>query len=128
MGHQAAYARRGVGCPEPLPPPINSPHKEGHKCISTDGLMLFFQRIEGRQANKSLYVTIRDSKADPWSQPINLGPMPLRGSSIPAINSLSCDGTKLYFCDHPFLEPQSGGYGKSDIWYLPIIVSPDSEE
>ena len=116
------------GCPEPLPPPINSPHKEGHKCVSTDGLMLFFQRIEGRQANKSLYVTIRDTKADPWSQPINLGPMPLGGASIPAIYSLSCDGTKLYFCDHPFCEPQSGGYGKSDIWYMPIIVSPDPDE
>jgi Tol biopolymer transport system component len=116
------------GCPEPLPPPINSPHKEGHKCVSTDGLMLFFQRIEGRQANKSLYVTIRDTKADPWSQPINLGPMPLGGASIPAIYSLSSDGTKLYFCDHPFVEPQSGGYGKSDIWYMPIIVSPDPDE
>jgi hypothetical protein len=116
------------GCPEPLPPPINSPHKEGHKCVSTDGLMMFFQRFKGREANKFLYVTIRDTKGDPWSQPINLGPMPLGGTSIPAIYSLSSDGTKLYFCDHPFSEPQSGGYGKSDIWYMPIIVSPDSEE
>jgi len=115
------------GCPEPLPPPINSPYKEGHKCVSTDGLMLFFQRFKENEANRSLYVTIRDTKADPWSQPINLGPMLMLESSLPAIYSLSCDGTKLYFYDHPFFEPQAGGYGKSDIWYLPIIIPPDPE-
>jgi serine/threonine protein kinase len=116
------------GCPEPLPTPINSPHKEGHKCVSADGLMLFFQRIKGNEANKFLYVTIRDTKADPWSQPINLGPMPVPGSSIPAISSLSCDGTELYFCDHPFFEPQPGGQGQSDIWYMPINVLPQVEK
>ena len=35
--------------------------------------MLFFQRIEGREATKSLHVTTRDTKTDPWSQPVNLG-------------------------------------------------------
>jgi len=115
------------GCPEPLPPPINSPYKEGHKCVSTDGLMLFFQRFKEGEANKSLYVTIRNKKAEHWTQPINLGPLPVPGSSMPAIYSLSCDATKLYFCDHPFFEPQPGGQGKSDIWYLPIIIPPDPE-
>jgi hypothetical protein len=90
--------------------------------------MLFFQRFKGRDANKFLYVTVRDTKADPWSQPINLGPMPILGSSVPAIYSLACDGTKLYFCDHPFFESQSGGYGKSDIWYLPITASTQAEK
>jgi hypothetical protein len=115
------------GCPEPLPPPINSPHKEGHKCVSTDGLMLFFQCFRNNETNKLLYVTIRDTKADPWLRPINLGPMPVAGSSIPAIYSLSCDGTKLYFCDHPFADPQPCGHGQSDIWYLPILLpqNPD---
>jgi hypothetical protein len=102
--------------------PINSPHKEGHKCVSADGLMLFFQRIKEKKANKFLYVAIRDTQADPWSPPINLGPMPVTESSLPAIYSLSSDGTKLYFYDHPYSEPQSGGQGKSDIWYLPIII------
>jgi hypothetical protein len=115
------------GCPEPLPMPINSPHKEGHKCVSANGLMLFFQRFEENKANKFLYVTIRDTQADPWSPPINLGPMPVPGSSLPAIYSLSCDGTELFFCDHPFFEPQPGGYGNTDIWYLPINVSRDPD-
>jgi len=114
------------GCPEPLPPPINSHNKEGHKCVSADGLMLFFQRFKGRETNKFLFATVRDTKSDPWSKPINLGPMPLQEKSIPAIYSLSCDGTKLYFFDHPFFKPQPGGYGKSDIWYLPITVPRDS--
>jgi hypothetical protein len=87
--------------------------------------MLFFQRFKGHNINKSLYVTFRNKKSDPWSKPANLGPMPVSGSSIPAIYSWSCDGSKLYFCDHPFAEPQSGGYGNSDIWYLPISVPND---
>jgi serine/threonine protein kinase len=116
------------GCPEPLPAPINSPHKEGHKCVSSDGLMLFFQRIKENKANKFLYVAIRDTQADPWSPPINLGPMPVPGSSLPAIYSLSCDGTELYFCDHPFFEPQPGSHGQSDIWYIPINVLPLAEK
>jgi serine/threonine protein kinase len=115
------------GCPEPLPSPINSPHKEGHKCVSTDGRMLFFQRFKEGEANKSLYVTIRDKKAEPWTQPVNLGPMPVPGSSMPAIYSLSCNGTELYFCDHPFFEPQPDTHGKSDIWYIPIKVSSQAE-
>lgn len=114
------------GCPEPLPPPINSPNKEGHKCVSADGLILFFQRFKGRETNKFLFATMRDTKSDPWSQPTNLGPLPVQGASIPCIYSLSSDGTKLYFCDHPFFKPQSGGYGKTDIWCLPIIVPRDS--
>ena len=116
------------GCPEPLPPPINSPYKEGHKCISADGLMFFFQRFKGRETNKLLFATIRDTKTDPWSQPFNLGPIPLGGASVPAIYSLSCDGTELYFCDHPFFESQAGGHGKTDIWYVPITVSPQAGE
>ncbi len=90
--------------------------------------MLFFQRFEDGGANKFLYAAMRDTKAEPWSDPINLGPLPVSGSSIPAIYSLSCDGTKLYFCDHPFFEPQPGGQGKSDIWYLPIAVSSQAGE
>ncbi len=113
------------GCPEPLPRPINSVHKEGHKCLSSDGLILFFQRIEGNEANKILYAAVRETKADTWSPPINLGAMPVPDPSLPAISSLSHDGTKLYFFDHPFQAPQPGGYGQQDIWYLPIIASSD---
>ncbi len=113
------------GCPEPLPRPINSVHKEGHKCLSSDGLILFFQRIKGNEANKFLYATIRETKTDAWSLPVNLGPMPVPDPSLPAISSLSHDGTKLYFFDHPFRDPQPGGFGQQDIWYLPITPSPD---
>jgi hypothetical protein len=51
--------------------------------------------------------------------------MPVPDPSIPAISSLAYDGTKLYFFDHPFSNPQPGGYGQQDIWYLPITTSPD---
>ncbi len=112
------------GCPEPLPWPINSPHKEGHKCLSSDGLILFFQRFKGREANRFLYATTRETKKDPWSPPINLGPVPIPDSSVPAVSSLSHDGTRLYFFEHPFFAPLPGGQGQQDIWYLPIDIPP----
>jgi serine/threonine protein kinase len=107
-----------TGCPEPLPPPINSPAIEGRKCVSADELILFFQRPD---VSESLYVTTRESKTDRWSQPIDLGPV-LAGSKMPFITSLSSDGSALYFCDHTWTEPRVGGYGREDIWYLPITI------
>jgi serine/threonine protein kinase len=107
-----------LGCPEPLPPPINSPAREGRKCISADELILFFQRPD---VGESLYVTTRESKTALWSQPIDLGPV-LAGSKMPFITSLSSDGSELYFCDHTWTEPRAGGYGREDIWYLPITI------
>ena len=117
------------GCPLPLPAPINIPYVEGRKCLSADERILFFQRIrqgetiDGKQTyDESFYAATRDSKAHPWSQPIDLGPA-LQGSEIPFIYSLSSDGSELYFCDHPWTDPRPGGFGKSDIWYLPITTS-----
>ena len=107
-----------TGCPEPLPPPINSPAIEGRKCISADELILFFQRPD---VGESLYVTTRESKTDAWSQPVDFGPV-LAGSKSPFITSLSSDGTELYFCDHTWTEPRAGGYGREDIWYSPITI------
>jgi hypothetical protein len=107
-----------TGCPEPLHPPINSPAIEGRKCVSADELILFFQRPD---VSESLYVTTRESKTDPWSPPIDLGPV-LAGSKMPFITSLSSDGTELYFCDHTWTEPRAGGYGREDISYLPITI------
>ncbi len=108
------------GCPEPLPPPVNSPALEGRKCMSADERILFFQRPE---VGESLYVATRESKTDPWSAPIDLGPV-LTGSKMPYITSLSADGAELYFCDHPWTEPRTGGQGREDIWYLPLIALP----
>jgi len=76
------------GCPEPLPPPINSPAAEGRICLAADERILFFQRPD---VGESLYVTTRESKTDPWSEPIDLGPV-LAGSKMPLVTSLSSDG------------------------------------
>jgi serine/threonine protein kinase len=111
-----------TGCPEPLPPPISSPANEDRKCLSADELILFFQRPD---VSESLYVTTRESKTDPWSPPIDLGPV-LAGSKMPFITSLSSDGTELYFCDHTWTEPRAGGYGREDIWVLPITMPQDA--
>ena len=118
------------GCPLPIAPPINSPDIEARKCISADGRILFFQRLRrknasgGKQAIEEwFYAAIRRSSTDAaWSEPIDLGPV-LQGSKMPYICSLSADGSQLYLCDHPWTDPRPGGFGKCDIWILPISVS-----
>ncbi len=109
-----------TGCPEPLPPPVNSPALEGRRCLSADELLLFLQRPD---IGESLYVAVRESRTNPWSQLIDLGPV-LAGSKMPFITSLSLDGSELYFCDHSWTEPRAGGYGRADIWYLPVRTLP----
>jgi len=118
--HRPVPEGEWLGCPEPLPPPINSPALEGRKCVSADERILFFQRPD---VGGSLYVATRQSKTDPWSSPVDLGPV-LAGSKMPYITSLSADGTELYFCDHPWTEPRAGGQGREDIWYLPLAARP----
>ena len=108
-----------TGCPEALPPPVNSQTAESRKCLTADELILFFQRPN---LSESLYAATRDSKSDYWSKPIDLGPV-LAGSKMPFMSCLSSDGSALYFCDHPWAEPREAGSGREDIWYLPITIS-----
>jgi len=57
-----------------------------------------------------LWVTTRDTKLDPWSTPVNLGPV-VNTSSYELEPSISTDGLSLYFCSN-----RSDGFGGMDIW------------
>jgi hypothetical protein len=53
--------------------------------IHTSSHFAFFQRFNENKTSSFLYAAILESQAKPQSQSINLGLMPLPGSSAPAI-------------------------------------------
>jgi hypothetical protein len=76
-----------------------------------DGLEIFFDSTRpGGSGGIDLWTSTRASVSDPWSEPVNLGPVV--NSSVNDLRpSLSWDGTSLYF-----QSPRPGGSGLADIW------------
>ena len=97
--------------PEVLGPPVG---EYGAYCpeVSADGLSLYFGSPDrpGGYGTRDIWVSNRAETSEPWSEPINLGPIVNNGyfNSYPSISS---DGLALFFCsDRP------DGYGSGDIW------------
>ena len=61
------------GIPKNLGPTVNSNNVEDSPCISTDGLSVYFVSDRGGLGGSDVYVTNRQSKDDPWGEPVNLG-------------------------------------------------------
>jgi WD40-like Beta Propeller Repeat len=89
---------------------VNSPTaNDGQPNLRRDGLeIFFFSTRPGGLGAQDLYSASRDSVSEPWSTPVNLGP--LVNSSAPDTRpSLSWDGTTLYFGSS-----RAAGEGDSD--------------
>jgi Tol biopolymer transport system component len=86
------------GEPVNLGPTVNDSSSEDYfPCPSADGLEIFF--VSGRpggEGAEDLWVTTRSSVAEPWADPINLGPT-VNTSSTETGPTLSADGLELYF-------------------------------
>jgi hypothetical protein len=90
---------------------INSPADEEAPTISHDGLTLIFSSERpGTRGFDDLWTCTRPTTQDPWSQPVNLGPV-VNSNSYELNGELSSDGLVLFFeSDRP------GGLGGYDIW------------
>jgi hypothetical protein len=76
-----------------------------------DGLEVFFDSSRpGGAGAADLWTSTRASLSDPWSTPVNLGPV-VNGTVNELRPSLSWDGTALYF-----QSPRSGGAGSADLY------------
>jgi hypothetical protein len=76
-----------------------------------DGLEIFFDSNRpGGVGGADLWTATRASLSDPWSTPVNLGPV-VNSSVTDARPSLSWDGTALYFHSN-----RPGGSGGVDLW------------
>jgi Tol biopolymer transport system component len=107
-----------------LGPTVNSSASDGGPSISSDGLTLFFWSARpGGYGGSDLYFSTRETKSDPWADPVNIGPTLNSPSwvSYPTLSpTLFGDGSTVYFgSDLP------GGFGKRDLWQVPILPIVD---
>jgi len=107
------------GDPLNLGTTINSSSQDQSPSISADGLMLFFDCGPDGSGDWDLWVTRRDTKSDPWGEPVNLGPS-VNSSAFDCAPSISADGYALFFWSS-----RSPRYGASDLWQAPIIPVVD---
>lgn len=99
------------GTPTNLGPTVNSPALDGTPSVTADGLSLFFNsQRSGGYGHYDIWVSTRQTTADPWGEPVNLGPT-INTSSLDGNTVISPDGLTLYFTsDRP------GGHGDWDIY------------
>ena len=121
------------GTPVNLGPVVNSSANDEHPSISADGLSLYFgSSRSGGTGAQDLWVTTREKRDSPWSEPVNLGSVV--NSVYPDWEpDISADGLSLYFADYQ--NPRPGGYGEWDIyvatrpsvsdpWSAPVNLGP----
>jgi hypothetical protein len=76
---------------------LNSTSVDRQPAIRRDGLEIFFASDRpGTLGAIDLWVATRASTSDPWSTPVNLGPV-VNSPQVDARPALSFDGTTLYF-------------------------------
>ena len=99
------------GEPVKLGQTVNTPDTEWHPSITADGLELYFDSDRpGGEGSEDLWVSKRESTADEWGTPVNLGPA-INTPEFEEAASISPDGLVLVWdSDRP------GGFGESDIW------------
>jgi Tol biopolymer transport system component len=104
------------GAPVNLGPSVNSRADEHGPSISSDGLSLYFSGLwddlkrAGGLGEADIWLTTRQTVADPWGKPVNLGAT-VNSPRMDESPSISADGLSLYFNSN---RPQ--GHGMMDIW------------
>jgi hypothetical protein len=94
-----------------LGPPINSPAMDSGPFLTENGLTLYFHSArDGGQGDADLWYSTRKSRAQPWSQPINLGPV-VNHPDPDQSPCLSADELTLVF-----ESTRPGGLGSFDLY------------
>jgi Tol biopolymer transport system component len=106
--------------PENLGPTVNTRSTEGAPALSTDALtLLFTSNRPGGQGGSDIWMSSRASLAEPFGEPVNLGPI-VNTSFNEGSPALSADGLTLLFdSDRP------GGHGDYDLW---MCTRPSASE
>ncbi len=115
--------------PAVLVPELSSPASDSGPALRRDGLEMFLASdrlgsIIGPNGLPStdLWISTRPSTSDPWSTPVNLGPV-VNSVFIDGGPELSFDGTALYF-----FSGRAGGFGIFDLWVTTRTKLPELDE
>jgi len=110
MGKGNVRADFTFGEPTNLGPTVNSQSLDTIDCVSYDGLEMYLERDSGGYGGWDLWVSTRETIADDWGAPVNLGPT-VNTSQDDICAVISADGLELYFGSN-----RPGGCGSYDIW------------
>jgi len=103
-----------------LGPLVNSGKDNWSHGISADGLEFYFEaNRDGNIGGVDIWMAVRETKDDPWGEPVNLGPT-VNSSVNDACPNISTDGLELYF-----RSKRPGGYGRHDLW---VCKRPTTED
>ena len=106
--------------PVNLGPVVNSSARDSGPSISADGLSLYFSSNRpGAVGGDDLWVATRETTADDWGAPSNLGPV-VNSSDGDYMSYISVDGLSLYFSS-----TRSGGLGLRDLWMTTRATTDD---
>jgi len=104
---------------------VNSSAQDVGPSISADGLSLYISSTRSGAVGGSgwdamdLWVATRETTADDWGQPSNLGPV-VNSSSADYMSHISVDGLTLYFSS-----TRPGGFGSRDLWMTTRATTDD---
>lgn len=104
----------GTFGPAVLVPELSSPRRDRVLGIRRDGLELFLASDRPGSLGTGtfdVWVATRASTSDPWSTPVNLGPIVNTADDDGGAAALSFDGTALYITSN-----RPGGSGSHDVW------------
>jgi len=97
--------------PVNLGPVVNSSFNDFAPAVSKDELSLYFSSDRpGSSGSSDIWVSHRNSRDEPWGNPVNLGP-PVNTSYGERAPAFSRDGHWMFF-----VSERPGGLGDDDIW------------
>jgi len=103
------------GVPINLGPTVNTASFDARPILVSNGLLLFFESDRpGGFGSTDLYMMKRTNVSDPWTEPVNLGPI-INSPNTDGQGFLSPDGSTLYLHSN---RPE--GYGGYDIWQVSV--------
>lgn len=105
--------RQGLWGPALMIPELSSPVRDTRTAIrNRDGLeMILASNRFGGQGSSDLWSSERATTQDPWSTPVNLGPI-VNSSAFDGAMTLSWDGTELIFYS------TRPGFGGADLYVI----------
>ena len=125
LGLQDIYFSVDFGPPQ-LAPALNAASNDVRPYVRKDGLEIVFDSNRpGSFGLQDIYTARRETTADDWSTPINLGPL-VNSSAMEARATLSRDGFTMFFgSNRPGSELTPSGQPSSDIYMTTREKSTD---